>query len=140
LFSYSVHLPPLSPADADADDKLTPADPREVVPALALGLTGGRQLAKYQAAETMAKIVAERLVEHFSASGFVVMRKPLAGGTSALHYPDGWPQASRPHKATMIAGKTTKTTNARGARNGSITSRRPVALGISRQILPNLSS
>jgi hypothetical protein len=59
------------------DEKLTPADPREVVTALSLGLTSGRQLARYQAAETMAKIVAERLVEHLSASGFVVMRKPI---------------------------------------------------------------
>jgi hypothetical protein len=59
------------------DEKLTPADPREVVTALSLGLTSGRQLARYQAAETMAKIVAEGLVEHLSASGFVVMRKPI---------------------------------------------------------------
>jgi hypothetical protein len=49
------------------------------------------QLARFQAAETMAKIVAERLVEHLSASGFVVMRKPPAGGTTPLHYPDGRP-------------------------------------------------
>jgi hypothetical protein len=34
---------------ADADDKLSPADPREVATALALGLTNGRQLARYQA-------------------------------------------------------------------------------------------
>jgi hypothetical protein len=67
----------------DACDKLTPADPREVATALSVGLTSGRQLAKYQATETMAKIVAERLVEHLSASGFVVMRKPPAGGIAA---------------------------------------------------------
>jgi hypothetical protein len=79
----------------DANDKPTPADPREVVTALSLGLTSGRQLAKYQAAETMVKIVAERLVERLSASGFVVMRKPPAGGTSPLHYPDGWPHTSK---------------------------------------------
>jgi hypothetical protein len=48
-------------------------------------------MARYQAAETMAKIVAERLVEHLGASGFVVMRKPPAGGTSPQHYPEGWP-------------------------------------------------
>jgi hypothetical protein len=54
----------------DADDKLTPSDPREVVTALSLGLTSGRRLAKYDAAETMAKI-AERLVEHLSASRLV---------------------------------------------------------------------
>ena len=51
----------------DADDKLTPADPRDIVTALALGLTSGRQLAKYQGVGTMAKIVPERLVEHLSA-------------------------------------------------------------------------
>jgi hypothetical protein len=79
----------------DADDKLTAADPREVLTALSLGLTSGRQLARSQAAETMAKIVAERLVEHLSASGFVVMGKPPAGGTSPLHYPDGWPHTKR---------------------------------------------
>jgi hypothetical protein len=79
----------------DADDKLSPADPREVATALALGLTSGRQLAKYQAAETRAKVVAERLVEHLSASGFVVMRKPPGGGTSPLRYPDGWPHTKR---------------------------------------------
>jgi hypothetical protein len=58
------------------DDKLTPADPREVVTALSLGLTAKPPLARYQAAETMAKLVAERLVEHLERSGFVVMRKP----------------------------------------------------------------
>ena len=57
------------------DDKLTPADPREVVIALALGLNAKPQLARYQAAEPMATIVAERLIEHIERSGFVVMRK-----------------------------------------------------------------
>jgi hypothetical protein len=28
----------------------------------------------------MAKIVAERLVEHLDRSGFVIMRKPVPGG------------------------------------------------------------
>ncbi len=83
------------PRMPDADDKLTPANPREVVTALSLLLTSGRQLAKYHAAETMAKIVAEGLVEHLSASGFVVMRKQPAGGTSPLQYPDGWPHTRR---------------------------------------------
>jgi hypothetical protein len=59
------------------DDKLTPADPRDVVTALSLGLTAKPKLAQYQAAETMAKLVAERLVEHLERSGFVIMRKPV---------------------------------------------------------------
>jgi hypothetical protein len=93
------------PRMIDADDKLTPADPREIATALALGLTSDRQMAKYQATETMAKIVAERPVEHLDQSGFVVMRKPSADGTSPLHYPRrlasykapddvGWPSGS----------------------------------------------
>jgi hypothetical protein len=51
------------------DDKLTLADHHEVVTALSLGLSSGRQLARYQAAETIAKIVAERLVAHLEQSG-----------------------------------------------------------------------
>jgi hypothetical protein len=78
------------------DENLSPADLREVVTALSLSLTSGRQLEKYQAAETMAKIVAERLVEHLERSGFVIMRKPIAvGGTSPLHHPEGWPHTKR---------------------------------------------
>jgi hypothetical protein len=71
------------PRMIDADDKLTPADPREIATALALGLTSDRQMAKYQAAETMAKIVAERPVEHLDQSGFVVMRKPCRRNIAA---------------------------------------------------------
>jgi hypothetical protein len=42
-----------------------------------LGLTSGRILARDQAAEVTAKIVAERLVAHLEQSGFVIMRKPI---------------------------------------------------------------
>lgn len=42
-----------------------------------LGLTSGRSLERSQAAEVMAKVVAERLVAHLEASGFVIMRKPI---------------------------------------------------------------
>jgi hypothetical protein len=49
-----------------------PADPRDVVTALSLGLTATPTLAQHQACETMAKIVAERLARF----GFVIMRKP----------------------------------------------------------------
>src|SRR5690348_8265092 len=59
------------------DDKLTPADPRDVVTALSLGLTAKPARAQHQAAETMAKIVAERIAEHLDRSGFVVMRKSV---------------------------------------------------------------
>jgi hypothetical protein len=61
----------------DDAEKLTPADPRDVETALALALTSGRALARSQGAETMSKVVAERLVAELEASGFVVMRRPI---------------------------------------------------------------
>jgi hypothetical protein len=82
-------------AEARPDGKggyLVTTDRREVITALTLGLTRGPQRERFQAAEVMSKIVAERLVAELESSGFVVMRKsaPL-GGTSPLQYPEGWP-------------------------------------------------
>jgi hypothetical protein len=59
------------------DEKLTPATRSDVEICLALALTSGRALARSQAAETMSKTVAERLVAELEAAGFVVMRKPI---------------------------------------------------------------
>jgi hypothetical protein len=59
------------------NDKLTPADSHDVEIALALALTSGRALARSQAAEVTAKVVAERLVAALRSSGYVVMRKPI---------------------------------------------------------------
>jgi hypothetical protein len=59
------------------DDKRTPASRDDVETCLALALTSGRALARNQAAETMSKIVAERLVAELEALGFVVMRRPI---------------------------------------------------------------
>jgi hypothetical protein len=74
------------------DDKLSHAARHDVETCLALALTPKRALARSQAAETMSKIVAERLVAELEASGFVIMRKPIPlGGTSPLKYLDGWP-------------------------------------------------
>ena len=72
-------------------DKLTPADPRDVETALALALTSGKALARSQSAETMSKVVAERLVAQLKASGFVVMRRPIEGGHSQRDVPASWP-------------------------------------------------
>ena len=61
----------------DADDKLTPADPRDVETCLSLGLTSGSRLARHQAAEVTAKVVAERLVAELERSG---LHKPIPVG------------------------------------------------------------
>jgi hypothetical protein len=56
------------------DEKLTPATRHDVEICLSLALTSRRALARSQAAETMSKVVAERLVAELEASGFVIMR------------------------------------------------------------------
>jgi hypothetical protein len=62
------------------DDKLTPASRQDVEICISMALTSDRSLAREQAAETMAKIVAERLVAQLERSGFVIMRKPIPVG------------------------------------------------------------
>ena len=58
------------------DNKLTPASPRDIETCLALALTSGSSLARNQAAEVTAKVVAERLVAQLEQSGFVIVRRP----------------------------------------------------------------
>ena len=62
------------------DDKLTPASARDVETCLSLALASGSSLARNQAAEVTAKVVAERLVAQLERSGFVIMRKSIPVG------------------------------------------------------------
>ena len=39
----------------------------------------------------MSKVVAERLAAELEASGFVIMRKPIVGGSAPLNPPASWP-------------------------------------------------
>ena len=66
----------------DAADKLTPADPRDLAEAIAFALRcrGGKRV--HQADECMAKIAAERIVEHLARARFVVMKPPQSGGAA----------------------------------------------------------
>jgi hypothetical protein len=73
------------------DDKLTP-DPRDAEIALSLALmTSGRAMERSQSAEIMAEVVAERFVASLKRSGFLVMRKPITGGSAPLNPPPSWP-------------------------------------------------
>jgi hypothetical protein len=67
------------------DDKLTPATARDIEICLSLALTSGSSLARSQAADVTAKIVAERLVAQLERSGFVIMRKPIPVGHPRRH-------------------------------------------------------
>jgi hypothetical protein len=69
---------------SDADDELIPADPRDLVISIAMALTSDSRLAKTQAAEAMANVVAERVVERLERDASVVSRRLPADGHSAL--------------------------------------------------------
>jgi hypothetical protein len=59
---------------------LSPATRRDIEICLALALTSGSSLARSQAAEVTATVVAERLADQLERSGFVIMRKPIPVG------------------------------------------------------------
>ena len=65
-------------------DRLTPATPDDLAAALAFALRFDGHKHKHDAGEIMARIVAERLVQHLERSGFVVMKRPPAVGAAAL--------------------------------------------------------
>ena len=58
----------------DAADKLTLADPSDLASALAFALRYHGRKRLHDADETVAEIVAKRLVEHLERAGFVVMK------------------------------------------------------------------
>ncbi len=58
------------------DEKLTPATPEDVEHALSFALRFSGRKRIRQGDELMARITAERLVEHLRLSGFVVMKRP----------------------------------------------------------------
>jgi hypothetical protein len=64
----------------DAEEKLTPADPAALAEAIAFALRYSGRKRVHQADEYMARIAAERIVQHLEQSRFVVLRKPPLGG------------------------------------------------------------
>jgi hypothetical protein len=55
---------------------IRPATPDELASALSFALRYTGRKRTFQADELVARIAAERLVEHLTISGFVVMKKP----------------------------------------------------------------
>src|SRR5262249_15025841 len=60
-------------SSAVMDDKLTPAEPRDLAEAIAFALRFEGRKRVHQADEDMPAIAAERVVRHFERAGFVVM-------------------------------------------------------------------
>jgi hypothetical protein len=66
------------------DDKLTPADPKDLADTVAFALRFEGRKRVHQADEYMAAIAAQRIVRHLERAGFVVMKKPPLSGGAAL--------------------------------------------------------
>ncbi len=62
----------------ETKDYLSPASPSEIAEALIHGLRYDGRRRVHDADELMARVVAERLVEHLERSGFVLCRRPAA--------------------------------------------------------------
>jgi hypothetical protein len=58
------------------EPELTPATPEDLVDALSFALRFEGRRRVYHAADSMARITADRLVRHLEQSGFVVMKRP----------------------------------------------------------------
>jgi hypothetical protein len=67
------------------------ASPEDVANALAFALRYEGRKRVNHADEMMARITAERLVRHLSASGFVVMKAPAATAPTTSHMPTSVP-------------------------------------------------
>ena len=69
---------------SDLPEKLIPARREDLIATLALALARDGRLAKAQAAELTASIVAERIIDRLEASGYIVMRGPPASGAGPI--------------------------------------------------------
>ena len=68
-----------------ADEKLTPADRKDLEDAVAFALRFEGRKRVHHADEYMAAIAAERVVRHLERAGFVVMKRPpINGGAATL--------------------------------------------------------
>jgi hypothetical protein len=76
---------------SDPADALTPATAEDVANALAFALRFSGRKRVHNADELMSSIVAKRLAEHLERSGFVVMKKPPIGGSTAPYRSEAGP-------------------------------------------------
>jgi hypothetical protein len=69
---------------ADFNDKLTPADRKDVEATVAFALRFEGRKRVHNANEYMAAIAAGRIVRHLERAGFVVMKRPPITGGAPL--------------------------------------------------------
>ncbi|MGH7080370.1 MAG: hypothetical protein ACREFU_20010 [Acetobacteraceae bacterium] len=74
-------------------DTLSPATIEELRESLAFALRFEGRKRVHHADEVMARITAERLIQHLERSGYVVMRRPAAAAPSTRNFPGSGPSA-----------------------------------------------
>ncbi|MGH7187942.1 MAG: hypothetical protein ACREF0_02020 [Acetobacteraceae bacterium] len=74
-------------------DTLSPATIEELRESLAFALRFEGRKRVHHADEVMARITAERLIQHLERSGYVVMRRPAAAAPSTRNFPGSGPPA-----------------------------------------------
>jgi hypothetical protein len=97
----------------DVEDKLTPADPRDLADAVAFALRFEGRRSVHSADEYMAAIAAQRIVRHLERAGFVVLKKPPTAGHAALgrgfkdqgSWFDAWQKLRSPNEASIVSLK-----------------------------------
>jgi len=67
-----------------ADDKLSPADPKDIAETVAFALLFSGRKRVHDSDRPMAAIAADRIVRHLERSGYVVMKRPPAVGGGAI--------------------------------------------------------
>ena len=80
-------LPAYRPAMSETPPDLRPATADELATTLAFGLRFDGRRRVHHADEAMARITADRLVQHLEQSGFVVMKKPTTAAPTASVMP-----------------------------------------------------
>ena len=73
----------------------TPAKPDEIAQAIAHALQFDGRKRMHRAAEIMARIVAEQLVEALERAGFVIMQRPPVAGGAAIGFGARDPRPTR---------------------------------------------
>ena len=73
---------------ADAPDKLTPANPKDLADSIAFALRFEGRKRKHDADAFMAQLVATRPVRYLRLEGYVVMKRPPLSGHGINRAPD----------------------------------------------------
>jgi hypothetical protein len=71
----------------DAPHHLRPATPEEIADALSFALRYQGRKRVHHADDAMARITADRLMQHLEASGFVLMKGPPRGAPKTTQMP-----------------------------------------------------